>query len=60
MSKQKKVTVKEMYGAAVEAVEHMSQANWDGREQAAKQWLHKISLGKRDMSLDEIQRECNK
>jgi hypothetical protein len=48
-----------MLEAAIEAVEHVAQANWDGREEAAKQWLRLVDSGKTDKSLDDIQREVN-
>lgn len=44
---------------AIEAVEHVAQANWNGREQAAKRWLRLVFAGKTQKSLDEIQEEIN-
>lgn len=41
------------------AVEHMAQANWSGREQAAKMWLCRVMSGDTSKSLDQIQEEVN-
>lgn len=49
-----------MYEAGVEAIDHMSQANWQGRDDAAKLWLARILKGDMSKSLDEIQEEINK
>lgn len=54
-----KMTVKLMYEAAIEAIEHVGQTNWSGRVEAAKVWLKRILDGKTDKSLDQIQKEIN-
>ncbi|KKN91168.1 hypothetical protein LCGC14_0220340 [marine sediment metagenome] len=53
------MTVKLMYEAAIEAIEHVGQTNWSGRVEAAKVWLKRILDGKTDKSLDQIQKEIN-
>lgn len=45
--------------AALEAVDHVGQANWAGRQEAARTWLSKVFTGKTDKSLDEIQEEVD-
>lgn len=54
-----RVTVDRMYEAAVEAVEHVSQANWSEREDAAKRYLFQIASGETNADLDRIQGEVN-
>ncbi len=54
------ISVVEMYQAAVEAVDHVGQANWAGRVEAAKRWLDRVCDGKTDKSLDQIQEVVNK
>lgn len=49
-----------LYDAAVEAIEHMAQANWSGREKAALSYLHLVAKDNGNTkSLEEIQREIN-
>lgn len=58
MSENKYVT---LYCAAIEAIEHMAQANWSSREQAAKRYLSLVAEGSGNTkSLHEIQKETNK
>lgn len=46
--------------AAVEAVEHVAQANWSGRERAAKRYLRLVAQGNPDdKSLEWVQAEIN-
>lgn len=54
-----RMNVARMYEAAIEAVEHVGQANWNGRESAAKEWLYRVSQGLVDKSLNEIQKRIN-
>lgn len=48
-----------LLNAAIEAVEHMSQAGWQERDTAARTWLNKVFNGDTKMTLDEIQKEIN-
>jgi len=49
-----------LFNAAIEAVEHMAQANWDGREKAARIYLSEVFRGTANAkSLDKIQKEIN-
>lgn len=49
-----------LYNAAIEAVDHISQANWHGRDEAAKRYLYFVAtVGDNTKSLDEIQDEIN-
>ena len=50
----KSVTIQEMLDAALEAVDYVSQANWRGRETAARAWLRRISTGDRGLTIDQI------
>ena len=58
-SKMPRLTIELMYQAALEVVDHLSQANWDGREKAAKRFLSAIRNGQSDANLDVIQDEVN-
>ncbi len=48
-----------MLDAALEAVEHVGQANWEGRESAAKEWLRRVADGEHNLNLDTVQDEVN-
>ncbi len=49
----------ELLDAALEAVEHVGQANWTGREAAAREWLHLVFSGDLSESLSQIQDRIN-
>ena len=49
----------ELLDAAFEAVEYVGQANWSGREEAAKEWLQQVFSGDTSTSLDQIQNRIN-
>ncbi len=53
------LTVELMHQCAIEAVEHMAQANWSNREEAAKDYLNAIFNEQLDADLDTIQKEIN-
>ena len=53
------MTAQQTYDLAVEAIDHVAQANWEGRDTAAKRWLAKALVGNDEKSLDEIQEEIS-
>lgn len=55
-----KLSIPSLYEAAIEAIEHVAQANWDnrmGKVEAAKAWLGQVVNGTTDQSLDDFQTE---
>lgn len=58
-NKMPRLTIELMYQSAIEAVEHLSQANWSGREETAKIFLRAIRNGQTNANLDAIQDEIN-
>ena len=45
--------------AAIEAIVYVGHANWDRRQQAAREWIELVASGGTDKSLDDIQEEVN-
>lgn len=54
-----RLEARNLLDAALEAVDHVGQANWVSRQEAVREWLVRIFHGKIDKSLDEIQEEIN-
>ncbi len=54
--KMARVTIDEMLEAAIEAVEYVGQANWEGRESAAIEWLRLTRKGQTNLSISDVER----